>query len=207
MERYFEVTLRRRSNGDVFGVEATIDHIQTTVGESVFFELFQPETKAFYLLREDIVTQAISLMKPADSGVYHTVNSSKEAILAANQNFIFDVSKIEDRVRRLLNQELAFEEMFRRRNIEPARISYERIIAAGPSHMAAFFEQELQLPAAQPSTITATHEKVGTSKGATFATRFRAERPKFVARLETQRAKQLRMLQDLALSPGALPSP
>ncbi|MGY9053989.1 MAG: hypothetical protein ACKVGZ_00005, partial [Alphaproteobacteria bacterium] len=80
MERYFEVTLRRWSNGDVFGVEATIDHIQTTVGESVFFELFQPETKAFYLLREDIVTQAISLMKPADSGVYHTVNSSKEAI-------------------------------------------------------------------------------------------------------------------------------
>lgn len=40
MERYFEVTLRRWSNGDVFGVEATIDHIQTTVGESVFFELF-----------------------------------------------------------------------------------------------------------------------------------------------------------------------
>ena len=111
------------SETGVFGVELSYPQL-TCLREIIPLEnVVGEDFKWFYLVRENIVAQAISLYIAKTTGHYHSY-MEKSGDIAPE----YDAEEIMNITGILLMQETAFERYFSARRITPVRISYESMM-------------------------------------------------------------------------------
>jgi LPS sulfotransferase NodH len=117
---YLDDVLRAAAtpNG-VFGVKADFDQLATFIVGSPVLRLPRPETSYVYLTREDVVLQAISYQKAAQSGAWNSRRTASE--------YTLDRDAVWHHVRRLTAMMRAWELAFASFGLSPLRITYEQL--------------------------------------------------------------------------------
>lgn len=195
LDSYVAVVRRKQKRGGVFSFEITHNQILRVFGsEDRFLQFFPATTPAFWLIREDIVQQAISLAKAAKTAVFHSPQASAEAISAADAAYRYDPDEIAFRIETILEQEENSEAFFARNAIVPHRLSYEGNIRAGAEAISRQFLRIIRPEDADSIELPAfvdKYQKIGSSKNLDFAERFSKERPDVIAKVEKLRARHL----------------
>lgn len=201
---YVKMLRRKQAPGGIFGLEITYYQMSATFGgEELFLSLFAPQTTCFFLIREDIVLQAVSLAKSVTSSVYHSVNAPPEEISRADADFQYDARTIRFWLKHILDQETRFEAFFERYSIAPMRLSYERMMTAGPAATVGVFSNCLGVSPPDAGDERGRHTKIGTDKNTQFAARFAVEQAAYLNTVAKRRAKTVGLLDS---DPG-LPEP
>lgn len=191
MDQYLEVLRRRRNTHGVFGFEATFYQIRVTFGSvAAFMEHFQ-SAPCFWLIRQDIVQQAVSLYKMDVTQVSHKAHSDTESRAAAEAKFVYDREKIKYWVRHLLNKEIGSEAMFKEYGLTPLRLSYEVITAMSAHEVVNVIAHHIGEPVIPVGDLSTEHGKLGTSRNVEFATRFREEEAAWMKEVRETRAPWL----------------
>ncbi|RBO53222.1 hypothetical protein DSD19_09730 [Rhodovulum sp. BSW8] len=161
-----------------------------------FFAAFA-DAASVWLIREDIVAQAVSLAKMVQTQVGHTADSDGETRRRAEAGFAYDRSTIKYWLRHILAAEQCTENCLRTYRIAPLRLSYERITAIPPRQLVELMANWCGYPGlpddAPPSS---RHEKIGTAQNLDYAERFRRENRGFLAKVEAERRSWLDRLDD-----------
>jgi len=193
LDDYLAMLRRKQKRGGYFAFEATIFHIRAIFGsERVFLAHFPPaDVPFFYLIREDIVAQAVSLAKAVGTGVFHSVQQGAEEVERRETNFAYDADQIAHWLDHIHRQERECEALFRAEGLAPHRMSYEQIMADGATATARRFlvalKRRHRAEALEPLPESA-HTKIGTGRNADYAARFRRERAAHVAAVEADRS-------------------
>lgn len=186
--RYCEMLLRRRNHHGLFGCELTYFHLIALFhGESAFFQRIAPQT-LFWLIREDIVAQAVSASRMMQTQVAHRVAGRADG--GARTPFRYDARQIRLALWRMRQNERFTEAMFRRRSLIPHRMSYETMFAAGPQAVLRWMMARLDRPG-RPAPLAPAHEKLGDALNEDFAARFRQDNPGLIAKLDRDRAAMI----------------
>lgn len=195
---YIKMLKRKRQKGGTFGIEMTyFQYKRSFLNDSEFSTLFPSGTKFFYLVRKDIVSQAVSLAKAVATGVYHSANADELKIEKANEDFKYDKKDIEKWLRHILSMEQGNEELFARLGIEPYRICYEDMTTKGAVATVKFFERSIGISKDLENDIATSHRKIGTEKNSLFAEAFRRDRISFLRSIEKEREVRLSSLSSI----------
>lgn len=202
-DQYIEILIRRRNTQGVFGCQLTFHDLQATFGGAEPFMRHFRADPCFWLLREDIVLQAVSLAKKQQTRIAHSTQADAAARAAAERDFSYDAAQIKRFVTHLLRAETGTEEIFARYGLQPLRLSYERITAMGAETMVNVIAHHIGAPPIPAGQIASGHSKLGTDRNAEYAARFRAEHAAMMAQIDADRAPRLAAIdRDL---PGSLP--
>ena len=85
-----------------------------------------PNVKFIYLIRRDIIAQAISLQKAKTSSLWHSRNNRK--LLSEIDEPVYNLKAIENSVRAIVKQRVEWELFFTLYNTAPLRLEYEEIV-------------------------------------------------------------------------------
>lgn len=186
---YIDMARRKRSPGGVFGFEITYFQMLSTFGSvESYLQHFPPSTRSIWLVREDIVEQAVSLAKAVATGIYHSAATPEDHIVRADSEFEYDPASINRWLGHILEQETATEQLLAANHIHPLRLTYETMMADKQGTINAICEH-LGEP---PTTLEAnSHRKIGTDKNAEFAERFARENPTIIRHVDEMRAPTL----------------
>lgn len=191
---YLAQVQRRFSSGNRrFSFEITAHQLDRLFPDaSDFMDVFNaPDCRAMWLIRRDIVAQAVSLAKMVATQVAHTPHASEDERAEAERAFAYDPEVIRRWLLHIRSAECRSEELFAAFGIKPLRISYEDMLAAGPAAIRSRIAALLDVPDRDWPEIRPTHEKLGTAQNIAFAARFRADDPGLVAEVEADRAGML----------------
>lgn len=198
LQDYINFVLRRDNRGGVFSCEVTAPHLNRTFPQTeAFFQLFG-EHPSFWLIRQDIVAQAVSLAKMSVTKVGQSVSKSQEERAAADTIFEYDSDLLKKKIVHILKAERQTEEWITQWGLSPLRMSYEQIITLTPHQMLNVIARHAGLPDEPAVDITPRHEKLGTSRNTEFAQRFREEHADWLAPIEAERAHWVEKLDDVA---------
>lgn len=198
LEQYIDYAMRRDNRGGVFGFEITANHIRQTFGGPAQFRQHFGADPAFWLIRQDIVAQAVSLAKMAATNVAQSVAVSAEQRAAADAGFAYDPQAIRKSLMRIMSMERLSERWFAKWGLRPLRMSYEQITALTPHQMLNVIARHAGQPDVPPVDIQPRHEKLGTARNTDYAQRFRTEQAAWLAPIEAERAEWLDKLDDVA---------
>lgn len=201
LEDYIDHIQRRLKTRNMFSFEITFHQLKAIFPDESQFLRHFGVSPCFWLIREDIVEQAVSLAKMVTTQVAHSPHSTPEDRAAADARFDYDAKLIRKWLNHILAAERENEAYFARNRITPMRISYERMFAIPTDHMLAIMADHVDMRLPFEEAYHPAHEKLGTSRNASFADRFRQEQADFLAEVDTERAPWLAQLQDLALTP------
>ncbi|MFD1794879.1 hypothetical protein FQV27_05660 [Paracoccus aurantiacus] len=193
IDQFVAAISRHNIHGDMFGFEITSHQIRATFGGADGFMSHFSDAFFFWLIRKDIVAQGVSLHKMVQTQVGHSANSDADAIAKSDASYSYDAGQIERWIKHIRHAEIETEAMIARFGLSPVRLSYEGITAAGANETVGLFADALGAKLAAADELPTTHRKIGTEKNSEYATRFRAEKHDFVARLEDERAEMVAM--------------
>jgi LPS sulfotransferase NodH len=197
LDTYAEMVARRDNRGGVFSLEVTAYQIRRVFDdEALSFTRFAKDP-FFWLIREDIVAQAVSLAKMVTTRVGQSVAATNEARAAAEEAFCYDAKLIKKLLKRIHDMEQLTERWIAEWELAPLRMSYERITRLTPHQMLNVIARHASLPDVRPVDIQPHHEKLGTSRNVEFAERFRQEEAEWLAPVEVARAALKAKLNDL----------
>jgi trehalose 2-sulfotransferase len=193
-EDYMEQVQRRfRSGNGRFSFEITSHQLDRLFPDpSPFMAAFNtPDCRAVWLIRQDIVAQAVSLAKMVTTQISHTPHATEQERERADLTFSYDYDLIKRWLLHILTAERRSEELFSLNGIEPFRVSYEDMIAAGAALMRVKIAALLDVQDTKWTPLTPKHEKLGTQQNDEFAARFRAEDTALIAEIESERTAML----------------
>lgn len=197
LDEYVFITRRHLARDGVFGTKVTHGFIERTFpGPEAFMEYFG-DSRSFWLIREDIVAQAVSLAKMARTGVAHSSLSSAEDRARSDASFDYQPEEIRHWLRHIAEMETQTESMFRKFGIKPKRLSYERLSALSNDQLSETLASHIGCKPRHPIPDAAVDSKIGTAKNMEFAERFRAEHGALMARMDVSRRAMLRELDPL----------
>jgi len=189
---YFSVLRRRQSAGRIFGMEVTYFQLNKVFpNNSMLFELFNLGCPQFFLIREDIVAQAVSLLKAVTTGVYHSSNATAEALKNAEDSFAYDDAGIRqwiEHIRSMERRSIAFLERF---GLRPQYLTYEEQTRRPETQVLAAFARRLKVEETDFATATSGQKKISTALNDSFVQRFRAENTDYVGILDNERTELL----------------
>lgn len=189
LDQYIALLRRRHPGLGGFSFQITANQISHVFGRpEAFLGHFPAGLPAFYLRREDMVLQAISLAKAVKSDVFHSTLASSEDRIRADAGFDYDGPEFARWLRHIFALERAQEDMFARHAIAPLRLSYEAITGAGAGPVVAAFRRHLGQKPRRNAEVAPRHEKIGTDRNLAFAQKFRAEHPDLIAEIDAFRA-------------------
>lgn len=140
----------------------------------------------FYLRRGNLVAQAVSLYRSAASGYFHSFQpeDKRKRFDAVD----YDVDGIRRAVASLVDDELWFEDMFRRYALHPHRLLYEDLLA-GMDDVLAWMQQALDLTpgASAPLDATSRVSRLSDARSLEWEQRFLAEEPAFLSHQSARR--------------------
>lgn len=199
LDAFCDTVLRtHKTDNDVFTSQVTYFHLKRIADQDLFYRYFPPRSPAVYLMRENIVLQAISLYKATETKVFHSATHSEADIENARRFDAYDGEKIMRWVNHIHEQEDGFERHFRRWQIEPLRLSYERMFADEARVLPAIADWfGVALPAAADGADN-PHRAIAGATNATIEQRFRSEYAVEIARIENRRRVMLKRLDGKA---------
>jgi len=192
MEGYATALRRRFNHRGAFGVEVTLYQINRMFADASQFMAHFGAAKPLWLIREDIVLQAVSLWKMQATGVAHSVGRGSGHLRPEEP--AYDAESISHWLRHLARLEALTEAHFEAFDLRPVRLSYERMMAAGPRRMRRFLAKVLGIDPVTPQRGDPVHQKLGTSRNDDYAKRFRLAEPGMCERLDRDRAAMLARL-------------
>ena len=191
-KNYFAMLRRRLKTGDVFGMEVTYFQLNRVFpNNSNFFDIFRPNCPSFFLIREDIVGQAISLAKAVQTKIFHAPFSSGADILEADSTFSYDKEAILQWLKHIRSMEEKTEIFFDEFNVKPIGLTYEGITQKGALMVANAFAKRLDVKEIDEHTIGSRHIKIATELNSDFAERFRKDCRNLLVEIHASRAKLL----------------
>lgn len=185
---------RNRQRGGHFGFEITFKQLALAFfSANRFLNIVNPDHTA-WLIREDIISQAVSGSRLIQTKVPHTPVADQKKLNEAEQKFTYDPKLIQQMVKRIMWMEQRTESLIRQANLETFRFSYEMTNTMGPERTTRLLASKLGL--AEPSAaVVEHHKKLPGTKGRDFSSRFREEHPAFVASVNKKRARLLLQIE------------
>ena len=198
IHQYIDAAQRKLHTRGTFGFEITFHQLKVIFpGERVFLNHFA-QAPCFWLVREDIVEQAVSLAKMVVTEVAHSPNASEEQRRASDTAFEYDAALIKRWLHHILAAEQGNEDFFKRHGMTPLRMSYEAMMPLGPQNTARLMADHVGVSDLQQTQFEPKHEKIGTSRNRDYAARFRQDEADYLAEVDAQRAETLAQLDDLS---------
>ncbi len=162
---YLKALLRKRktSNG-VFGLELTFFHYQL-FDKAVFAKWFPFDKPTFFLFREDIVLQAISLYKAVSTQVFHNRGQGDASIGQSSDFAEYDGQAIMEWLSHIRRQEVGCVQLLERENANVTYLSYEALFNVY-DNVPRLFAEELGFGLEFCAGLTAgqsAHQKIGGS--------------------------------------------
>ncbi|WP_167803331.1 Stf0 family sulfotransferase [Pseudoroseicyclus tamaricis] len=194
-EELVRLTLLDRQVDGIFSCKVTYAHLlETFGGPRRFFAEVAPDA-CIWLIREDILGQALSLARMRQTGYAHSTEVKAGAEAAAP--ITYDAAAIRHALRVLRHLERRTEAIFAARRLTPLRLSYEQTIAMPEAALLGRIAAHVGIPAPETTGIESRLQKLADDKSLSFAERFRAEHGRWLARLEAARQPMLdRLHQD-----------
>lgn len=175
LESYVDHVMRRRQVAGLFGCEITYSHALNLFGGfGRFFQMINPR-HVFWLLREDLVAQAISLSRLRQTRVAHTAYVDASAESRAEDSFCYDPEDILTWLRRLHYQEKHTAAAFRFHGIVPEILTYEKLVAMSESEIVRHFGEALGVDVPAVEGFRSGHRKLSGDKARRFAELFLEE--------------------------------
>lgn len=197
LTEYIDVLGRRFQAEGNWGFEITHYQLEHVFENAAEFHAHLGDVRHIWLVREDIVAQAVSLQKLDVVGVAHSVNMSAGERTSAEARFDYDAEAIGKWLLHLQRLENITEQYFDDFGITPLRLSYERMISHGSDDVVAALLRFIGSDASA-GDISPRHEKIGTSRNLEFAKRFREENSEFCAEVaEDRRRIRGKLIRDL----------
>lgn len=191
LSEYCAVSRRRRARGGVFGLQITHHQLRAVFGsEDAFVKQFSTP-HCFWLVRRDIVLQAVSLYKMQVTKLAHAPHASHEKIQFREARFVYDGAEIRRWLEHILLAEQSTEALFAKFGLTPLRMSYEHNTTLKPNHLLNVMGRHMGLPTMRMKPIRSDHHKIATDRNAEFADRFRRENQTFLSEVEELRAPML----------------
>jgi LPS sulfotransferase NodH len=191
---YIDLVQRRLNTHGVFSFEITWHQLKAVFGNGdAFMENFGTARPA-WLIRQDIVAQAVSLAKMVTTKVAHSTAADAEQRQQADSTFTYDPALIRRWLLHILVAERGTETHFTEHGIKPLRLSYEGMMAAGGEQMRACFAQYMDITGIPELATASSHSKLATSQNADYATRFRNDEAAFLRDVDEERADWLTAL-------------
>lgn len=203
MDEYCAILKRRRNTQDVFGFQITYHQLAAVFRNEADFLTRFPSPTCFWLIRRDIIAQAVSLYKMVQTQVGHAPQLGPDEILAREQGFIYDGPAIRHWVQHILSAEMKTESMFARHGLSPLRMSYERNIELHPNHLVNVMGKHIGVPHMRMKPLQSGHSKIATPLNEVFAVEFRNDYANFVQEVADQRGEMLSLLGEYGPRPGA----
>jgi len=197
LEEYRDILVRRRMTKGIFGHQITDHQLRAVFGNAErFVELF-PQDKCFWLIREDIVLQGISLFKMQHTKISHAPQASDEELQKSEELFVYNAREIKQWIKHIRVAETGTEQLFETYGLNPFRMSYERNTSLTPRKLVNVMARFLDAPKDPNPKIESTHKKIGTDANLAFAERFREENRDFVAELEEERRPMIEKVRPI----------
>lgn len=193
MPDYVNLLMRYRNDAGTFGSEIEMGQMRTFFANpNVFFEIYQP-TAFLFLIRENIIQQAVSMSRKRQTGVAH--NAPGAVAPTEKAEFKYDADDIAKEMKRLAKQEQLFEEILAQRGIEPLRLSYETLLDNPATQFLPVIAKFVGADLKNVERARSDHQKLGDEKNLAFAQRFSEERPRMIKSIEARRAGTLAALK------------
>lgn len=187
LQEYVAILRRKRATAGLFGFEVTMGHVTATFGTFRQMIAMFPEATVFSLIREDVVAQAVSLLKMQQTQVGHRGDGDEARFADAEELFHYDPDGIRLWIRRLVRLEAAAERAFDAHGITPHRLSYERNVALGAQGVLDVLARKIGdlPPISAPPDPPA--RRTGSTRNDEFSARFRQENSDWLAGIAAQR--------------------
>jgi LPS sulfotransferase NodH len=193
-EAYVDMLPRKRHQGGVYGLRITYQQLRRCFGQEARFVAAHRDATFFWLIREDIVAQAVSVSRMLQTGLRHLEAPDPAKSHIADDRFRYRPGDIRRRIWQLHWMEMRTERMLRRFAITPHRLSYEQLQAETPRQTARHFADPLGIALPGDLDPGSPHARVSTGKSRDFAERFRRENPRFMRAMAARRAPLLAAL-------------
>lgn len=194
IDSYVEALVRQRNTKGVFGCQLTYFQLRHTFGSEDSFLAYFGAAPCFWLIREDIVLQAVSLSKKQHSRIGHRIMADSEQLQTADRSFVYDPENITHWLGHVRKAEIRTEAMFKQHRLTPLRLSYEIITGLSPLQAVNVIAAHIGVPPVDTAGLSSDHEKIGTDKNAAFAARFRAQHRDLIRKIDRQRRAMLAAL-------------
>jgi trehalose 2-sulfotransferase len=188
LDQYINALKRKHNNHGVYGFQVTWHQLNAVFPRHQDFIAHFGTGPAFWLIRRDIVAQAVSLAKMVATRVAHSPHASPEERTAADRAFDYDSSQIKHWMQHILAAERGTEAFFQEHGITPLRMSYEDMMAQGAEAVAVMMMDHVGATPVPGTIIQSKHEKLATARNADYAARFRADCAAFMSGVEQERA-------------------
>jgi LPS sulfotransferase NodH len=191
LDQFIEAISRHEAYGNIFGFEITYHQLKAVFrSEMDFMSRFQ-DALFFWLTREDIVAQGVSLDKMVRTKVSHAAYNDVGEIEHSDSSYDYDARCIQKWIRHIHEAEIGTEKMIAEFGLSPVRLSYEAITSAGAQDTVSLFAEKLGLDNFVSRDIPSEHRKIGTSKNDEFSERFRSENQEFMDKINSERAEMI----------------
>lgn len=196
-DEYLEILLRRRKARDVFGFQITHHQMMKVFRSHGAFAKRFPTSDwySFWLVREDIVAQAVSLYKMVQTDVTHAPHTDAAEIRKTDTTFEYDGDEIKRWLVHILMAERGTEAFFSEQGITPFRMTYERNHKNNPRRVTNMMLRYMGLKPIN-KTPESSHVKIATSKNSSFADQFKADFPGFIREVKEERAPMLARVEN-----------
>jgi len=198
MASYLHLLPRRLSTKGVFSLEVTAHHIMAVFGYYEAFHQLYGSAPSVWLIRQDIVAQAVSLAKMVTTNVSHFRHQDNSAMDPRDEAFSYDGELIKKWLLHIRAAETASEKWFAEFGVAPLRMSYEQTTALTPDQIVTVMSRYLRLPDLPPLEVSSAYRKLGNAQNVHFSERFRRDYAAFVQDLDKDRAGMLRQLHPIA---------
>lgn len=194
LEDYIDLVQRRLNTRGVFSFEITWHQLKAVFETADMFMDNFATAKPAWLIRRDIVSQAVSLAKMVTTNVAHSSSADAEQRQQADSNFTYDPALIRRWLVHILVAERGTETYFKEYGLKPLRLTYEDMMLAGEEKMRARFGEYMDIPDIPKLDTAPGHSKLATSQNADYAARFRHDEAAFLRDVEEERAAWLSAL-------------
>ncbi|MEM1112826.1 MAG: Stf0 family sulfotransferase [Pseudomonadota bacterium] len=192
LQDYLDLLMRKRATNGVFGAEITMEHLVRCFGNHRrFLSHYQP-TAILFLVRKDLLDQAISLSRMAQTGESHRIDTAQGD---TGVDFNYRPQQIRSFLHRLLTMERRAETLLAESAIEPLRLSYELTSQVAPEELIRVIAGHI---GARPATLLgldSIHQKLSDERSAEFHRRFTQDHPSHLAKIAQARRVTLAQLE------------
>lgn len=189
---YIRALLSSRVSGGIFSCKLTYWHLYQVFGSPANFILQVQPTHWVWLLRRDIVAQAISMSRMHQTGFAHsTTADARQDQDGQDDLFHYDAFGIARMILSILFLERFSEALIRRHSLEPLRLNYEELSQRTAGEIAEKLTKHLgtQLDNSQP--ILANHKKINSQKTELFKQRFNSDHALFMGVIDALRRRYI----------------
>lgn len=187
---------RKLQKGGVFSFEITYYQLKRVFEEEEVFLQYFGGARSAWLIRRDIVAQAVSLAKKDRTKIGHSTQLKDKSKHETDSVFEYDVDHIRKWLKHIHTAEVKTERFMSRFGISPLRISYEGMMGKGAIESVGQIARHLDRDDLSVLLNADLPEKLGTSQNEEYAERFRKDASREIQEIEDRRGPWIDLLQD-----------